>query len=97
MEIYLFIWLHWVLVVACKILVVACGTWFPDQGSNPRPLHWERGILATRPQGSLSSLISFLFGIHSPRKYQTCAATPRKKPAEKQREEWVTFHQDLRE
>ena len=25
LNIYLFSWLHWVLVVACKLLVVACG------------------------------------------------------------------------
>ena len=24
----------------------------PDQGSNPSPLHWECGLLATGPQGS---------------------------------------------
>ena len=32
-------------------LVVACEIWFPDQGSNPGPLHWERGVLATGPPG----------------------------------------------
>ena len=41
---YLFIWLYWV-------LVVACGLWFPDQGSNPGPWHWERRVLTTRPPG----------------------------------------------
>ena len=41
---YLFIWLYWV-------LVVACGLWFPDQGSNPGPWHWERQVLTTRPPG----------------------------------------------
>ena len=64
--IYLFIWLHWVLVVVRGIfvaahegsslrhagsLVAACGIWFPDQGSNLGPLHWERGVLATGPPG----------------------------------------------
>ena len=51
------IWLCRVLIVACRIflvvgcdlLVAACGTWFPDQGSNPGPLHWECGVLATGP------------------------------------------------
>ena len=38
-----FIWLHW-------ILVVACGIQFPNQGSNPGPLHWELGVLATGPR-----------------------------------------------
>ena len=33
-----FIWLHWV-------LVTACGIQFPDQGSNPGPLHWQHRIL----------------------------------------------------
>ena len=36
----LFIWLHWVLVVACG---------FPDQGLNLGPPFWERGVLATGP------------------------------------------------
>ena len=38
---YLFIWLHWALVAACKLLVEACGIWFPGQGLNLGPLHWE--------------------------------------------------------
>ena len=33
------------------VLVVACGIYFPDQGSNPGPLHWEHGVLATGPPG----------------------------------------------
>ena len=37
------------LVVACKLLTVACGVSFPDQGWDPDPLHWEDGILATGP------------------------------------------------
>ena len=41
-NIYLFIWLCWV-------LVVACGTYFPDQGLNPGPLPWEHGVFATSP------------------------------------------------
>ena len=35
LNIYLFIWLCWVLVVAC----VHVGSQFPNQGSNPSPLH----------------------------------------------------------
>ena len=31
--------------------VAACGIQLPDQGSNPGPLHWEHGVLATRPSG----------------------------------------------
>ena len=34
--IYVYIWLCWV-------LVAALGFYFPDQGSNPGPLHWEEG------------------------------------------------------
>ena len=40
----LFMWLQ-------QILVAACGIQFPDQGSNPDPLHWEQGVLATGPPG----------------------------------------------
>ena len=40
----LLIWLHW-------ILVAVCGIQFPDQGSNPGPLHWEHRVLATGPPG----------------------------------------------
>ena len=49
---YFFIWLCWVLVVAYRTFVVACGIQFPDQGLNSEPLPWEGGILATGPQGS---------------------------------------------
>ena len=57
MCILLFIWLHQVLVAACEIFslwhanssVVACRVWFSDYGSNPCPLHWEYGVLASGP------------------------------------------------
>ena len=26
-------------------------SWFPDQGSNPHPLHWKHGVLTTGPPG----------------------------------------------
>ena len=29
----------------------ACGIQFPDEGSNPGPLHWEHGVLSTAPPG----------------------------------------------
>ena len=29
----------------------ACGIYFPDQGLNPGPLHWEHGVLTTVPPG----------------------------------------------
>ena len=34
-----------------RSLVAAFGILFPDQGSNTGPLHWERGVLASRPPG----------------------------------------------
>ena len=45
----LFIWLHWILAVAFRLLGVACGICFPEQGSNLCPLHWECRVLATKP------------------------------------------------
>ena len=39
--IYSFIWLHWLLEVACRLLLGAHEIWFPDQGQNLGPLHWE--------------------------------------------------------
>ena len=44
---YLFIWLHWV-------LSVACGIQFSDQGLNPGPLHWEFKSQSRNHQGSPS-------------------------------------------
>ena len=53
---FLFIWLHWVLVVALGIFnlccgIFGCGMWdlVADQGSNSGSLHWEHGISATGP------------------------------------------------
>ena len=44
-------------VSAGKLLVAACGIYFPDQGWNPGPLHWKCRVLATGPPGkSLHSL-----------------------------------------
>ena len=39
-----------------KLLVVACGIVFPDQGLNPGSLHWECKVLATGPPGKSHSL-----------------------------------------
>ena len=61
--VFIYFWLHWVLVVARGVFIAAhgllssCGVWtpehmglaalwhvgsqFPNQGSNPRPLHWK--------------------------------------------------------
>ena len=54
------------LVVACRLLSCgmwtsqlqhACGIQFPDQGSNPGPLHQEHEVLPTGPRGkSLQSV-----------------------------------------
>ena len=38
-------------------LVTACGVYFPDQGLNPGPLHWEHGKLTTEPSGKFISSI----------------------------------------
>ena len=43
-KMYLFIWLH-------QVLVAACGVYFPDKGSNSGPLYWEHWVLATGPSG----------------------------------------------
>ena len=32
-----------------QVLAAACGIQLPDQGLNPGPLHWERGVLTTGP------------------------------------------------
>ena len=50
----LFIWFR-------RVLVTACGTYFPDQGSNPGPLHWEHGVLTTVPLGQSLLFIVFIF------------------------------------
>ena len=46
-------------LVSFKLLVAACGIWFPDQGLNPGPLHWELGVLSTGPPGKS---LFFFFG-----------------------------------
>ena len=54
---YVFIWLLRFLVVGCGIsslwhigsLVAARGIQVPEQGSNPGPMHWKCGVLATGP------------------------------------------------
>ena len=51
------------LLVACELLVVARGIWFPGQGLNLGPLHWELAVLATGPAGKFPS---FLLSSFSP-------------------------------
>ena len=45
------LWRAGCFVAAGEILVAACGTYFPDQGSNPCPVDWELRVLATGPAG----------------------------------------------
>ena len=54
---YLFIWLCWVLVVACSVFIAACGVLFPDQGLNPGHLHWELWVLSPGPPGKSPEII----------------------------------------
>ena len=35
-------------IYLCQVLVVACGIQFPNR-IEPRPLHWEQGVLAAGP------------------------------------------------
>ena len=51
--IFFFFWLY-------QVLTAVCGLWFPEQGWNPGPLHWELEVLATGPPGNLRNV--FLFG-----------------------------------
>ena len=39
------------LVSCCPPLLLSCSFW-PYQGSNPRPLHWKQGVLNTGPPGN---------------------------------------------
>ena len=39
--------LHQALVAVCEHLDEVCGIYFLNQWSNPGPLHWEHGVLAT--------------------------------------------------
>ena len=65
-SVYLFVfWLYQVLLVAWGIFllkhansVAACGIYFPDQGSNLDPQHWERGVLATKPPKKSSESVN---------------------------------------
>ena len=50
---------HCVVTTWENLFTVACGIWFPDQGSNPAPLQWAHAVLATGPPGkSVASLLS---------------------------------------
>ena len=43
-----------------NLLVAVCGIQFPNQGSNPCPLHWKRRVLTTGPPGKSLGAPSFL-------------------------------------
>ena len=43
------------------LLVAACGIKFPDHGSNPGPLHWKSGVLATGPWGKSLFLLCYIY------------------------------------
>ena len=47
--IYLFVWLCHVLVASSGIFSCGMRDLFPDQGSNPEPLHQKCGVSATGP------------------------------------------------
>ena len=56
------------LVLAHRLLVATCGTWFPHQGLNTGSLHWECGVLATGPHGKSPGLYYCTFcAVHSSR------------------------------
>ena len=63
--------------LSCSMRTLSCGKWiqFLDQGSNPGPLHWVQGALASGPQGKsqsrfskVISLVSFLQKYKKPNK-----------------------------
>ena len=63
-NIYLFIWLRWVLVATCRIFscsmrTLSCSMWdlIPCWGIELGPLHWEHGVLATGPPGKSQLLL----------------------------------------
>ena len=53
------------LVLACRLLAAAWGIQFPHQGLNLGPLHWERGVLLTRPPGKSQILCHFITSVDS--------------------------------
>ena len=77
--IYLFILAVPILIAAFGLLVVTGGIQFPDQGSNPGPLHWECGILTTGPTGRYQfTEILFLTAVlcSHPCKHRISSLTP---------------------
>ena len=64
-----------------NLLVVACGIYLPDQGSNLGPLHWEPIVLTTGPPGKSLSDPSWTTGkrcmnLKNPRfKFKPCLSS----------------------
>ena len=52
------------LVVACELLVAACGISFSDQGQNWGPLHWEHRVLGTRSPRKSPSIVLYIVIIY---------------------------------
>lgn len=50
---------------------VAYGTLFAEQGSDPSSLHWEHGVLSTRPPGKSLSAVTSGSSLH--RLFSKCA------------------------
>ena len=53
------------LAAACELLGATRGIQFPDQQSNPSPLCWESGVLATGPPGKSLPTSFFFFNLFS--------------------------------
>ena len=55
----------------CKTLFIwslamrHAGSYFPDQGSNPCPLHWKHRVLTTRPSGMAPTPLMFKAALSS--------------------------------
>ena len=55
-DIYLFIWPHWVAVMARSLFQHVRSRSLIKDGTHPVPLHWKLGVLATRPPGKSLTL-----------------------------------------
>ena len=80
------VWLCQVLVKALGILACGCsvrdlslwrmGSNFPDQGSNPGPPHWQRGVPAPGPPGKFLCPPLKRQPCHPPRPHCSCQRAP---------------------
>ena len=62
-NIYLFIWLHQVIAVACKLLVAVTWDLVPWPRMEPHSVHWEYRILATGPPGKSPNTTFLIFSL----------------------------------